>query len=376
MNRLVLIGNGFDLAHGLKTGYNDFILWYLKKHLSEAYDNKPFEDELIKVTRRNNHNFQGELSNVSDFVDHFYSNGLYKIVNKVYNVDGWLNDYQNPFEIRIKSSLLNTLLQNCSYTKWVEIENEFYDLLKSILRENTKERESNLSNLNESLAAIIRNLELYLSEIKVTHCNQEYASILESPILMEDIVSSDEILSSGLKYQEPNDTLILNFNYTSTVEEYFKVTPYSPRPRTFNVNYIHGKIDDKRNPLIFGFGDELDSDYNAMELEKLKGFFKFIKSFWYFKTSNYHNLLRFIESDDYQIFILGHSCGLSDRTMLNMLFEHENCKSIKIFYYDNGKTNNYDDLTLEISRHFKDKVKMRRIIVSKNNSVAMPQVAL
>ena len=28
MNRLVLIGNGFDLAHRLKTSYMDFINWY------------------------------------------------------------------------------------------------------------------------------------------------------------------------------------------------------------------------------------------------------------------------------------------------------------------------------------------------------------
>lgn len=27
MNDLYLIGNGFDLAHGLKTSYNDFLLW-------------------------------------------------------------------------------------------------------------------------------------------------------------------------------------------------------------------------------------------------------------------------------------------------------------------------------------------------------------
>ena len=31
MNRLVLIGNGFDLAHGLKTSYKDFICWYWYK---------------------------------------------------------------------------------------------------------------------------------------------------------------------------------------------------------------------------------------------------------------------------------------------------------------------------------------------------------
>ena len=28
MNRVVLIGNGFDLAHGLPTKYEDFINWY------------------------------------------------------------------------------------------------------------------------------------------------------------------------------------------------------------------------------------------------------------------------------------------------------------------------------------------------------------
>ena len=31
MNRLVLIGNGFDLAHGFHTSYKDFICWYWKQ---------------------------------------------------------------------------------------------------------------------------------------------------------------------------------------------------------------------------------------------------------------------------------------------------------------------------------------------------------
>ena len=28
MNRIILVGNGFDLAHGLATKYEDFINWY------------------------------------------------------------------------------------------------------------------------------------------------------------------------------------------------------------------------------------------------------------------------------------------------------------------------------------------------------------
>ena len=35
MNRLVLIGNGFDLAHGLKTSYKDFIDWYWEQRVDE-----------------------------------------------------------------------------------------------------------------------------------------------------------------------------------------------------------------------------------------------------------------------------------------------------------------------------------------------------
>ena len=33
MNRLVIIGNGFDMAHGLPTKYEDFINWYWDKWL-------------------------------------------------------------------------------------------------------------------------------------------------------------------------------------------------------------------------------------------------------------------------------------------------------------------------------------------------------
>jgi hypothetical protein len=32
MNKLVIIGNGFDLAHGLNTSYSHFIVWCLKQY--------------------------------------------------------------------------------------------------------------------------------------------------------------------------------------------------------------------------------------------------------------------------------------------------------------------------------------------------------
>ncbi len=67
---------------------------------------------------------------------------------------------------------------------------------------------------------------------------------------------------------------------------------------------------------------------------------------------------------------MGHSCGLSDRTLLSKLFEHENCVSIKPFYYEykdkKGEIkDDYSDKVRNISRNFKDKTIMREKVVNK-----------
>ena len=55
MNRLVLIGNGFDMAHGLKTSYMDFINWYWEQRLNDLLiEQTPIsEDFLCKLEIKN-----------------------------------------------------------------------------------------------------------------------------------------------------------------------------------------------------------------------------------------------------------------------------------------------------------------------------------
>ena len=48
MNTLYIIGNGFDLAHGLKTSYSDFLLWYLKQCV-EKMDYLEYKDCLLSL---------------------------------------------------------------------------------------------------------------------------------------------------------------------------------------------------------------------------------------------------------------------------------------------------------------------------------------
>jgi len=374
VNRLILIGNGFDLAHGLKTGYNDFIIWYLNQAFDQAQRNHLYEDELMTVSVRDVHALRAlrapEVDTVEAFIDHFYQEGFDKMIGQPrLKFPGWGNDYHNPFETRIKSNLLSLLLGNCSSAKWVDIENTFYDLLKGSLT-GTREEEKNLlvADLNKSLSVLISHLEAYLKTINTDVTVKGYDELLNSPFNPSDFIDK-EFQDRDKHYLK--STYVLNFNYTSTVEKY--ITRRNPLEAPMEVNYIHGKLGEKDNPIIFGFGDELDKDYAGFELERAKGIFEYIKSFWYFRTSNYHNLIRFIDDSPYQIFILGHSCGLSDRTMLNMVFEHENCKSVKIFYYQNGSFNNYTPITQEISRHFSNKQQMRKKIIPFDRSTPMPQ---
>lgn len=373
MNRLIIVGNGFDLAHGLKTSYKDFILWYLKKVYTNASFSREFHDGLMSIIKEEYYfGLPGENNIVEDLVEFFYESNLTSFLNdQIIKNPATNSDVRNPFKTSIKSDFFRRLLTCCSNSSWVDIEIEFYKVLKNILHNQTGEKEQLLLDLNRSLSHIITYLEEYLQTQKPTHLNPGYSSIFSCLIKKDDIV----IPCSISQDRSPTDSLILNFNYTNTPSYYFKSNNYNLAPAQININYVHGKLGSKTNPIIFGFGDELDDDYQKMEQQTTKGFFEYIKSFWYFKSSNYHNLIRFITGDVFQVFILGHSCGLSDRTMLNMIFEHENCKSIKIYYYQNEfGYNNYTDLTQEIARHFKNKVQMREKIVPFDKSEAMPQV--
>ena len=123
----------------------------------------------------------------------------------------------------------------------------------------------------------------------------------------------------------------------------------------------------------------MDDDYKLIENIDDNEYLKNFKSFGYSQNSNYRKLLDFIDSDKYQVFIMGHSCGLSDRTLLNTIFEHQNCRSIKVYYYqwEDQKTeeikDKYTEIIQNISRHFGDKKMMRSKVVNKMSCEALPQ---
>lgn len=410
------------MAHGLKTSYKDFIDDYWRTVIEINYESYKENNDL---------HFKIETSSSTPNLKHFFNSqsfphsykGLADISK--YYAKNYHYTLENPLRLKFTNSFLKQISDNTFHT-WVDIENEYFNYLASFVNQERKAyyMYGSIEKLNIDFKYIQDKLEDYLCEItthsertKIKRINQ----LIYAPFILKDLVSDaqikivkdehkkidkylnkdsnpdfdsisektipwaderendfiygdfdlrkyllDEKISTKYFDLLPSNVLFLNFNYTNLEKLYSKHKTIHTE-----INHIHGELKNEHNPIIFGYGDELEESYQALENKQDNEFLKNIKSIQYLETDNYKRMLEFIESDDYQIIILGHSCGNSDRTLLNTLFEHENCVSIKPYYYryqeegSNIIKDNYSDIVRNISRNFKDKKSMRDKVVNK-----------
>lgn len=388
VNKLILIGNGFDLSLGLKTSYKDFLLWFLKTETIKAISNAGRQNAPFPKYLGRYDSFQKE--NRPLVVFGFSENELFDVLvmrdyrinadklSEITKIKDFL-DFISIHSIEIKENTPGGIFKrilNDSISNWVDIEGAYFELLKKIIKSKNKEE---IEKLNSDFNFIISKLEEYLSEIKY---DKEGLKTKTKGLLrrfIRDIDFNDLINVNDEEIVETKVNYFLNFNYTRTVEDMTEnfLSLIKDKKQLYDVNHIHGELKNTINPMIFGFGDEMNDEYPTIEKLNDNRFLHFIKSFRYSKSSNYRNLLRFLNSNSYQVIVYGHSCGLSDRIMLNHIFEHENCKSIKIYFYKDSEGNDdFMSKNMEISRHFKSNKLMRQKIVEKSDSDFVHQIKL
>ena len=362
MNRLVLIGNGFDLAHGLKTSYKDFICWYWYKWGEKLLSspNKKKSDELCSFTLNESIELAGWYLVWKSKYNHLKKNPL-EPFNPIEIVGTAMSD-RDLCEFIFISPLLQKIWKQFMLG-WVDVENEYYSLLRQrtspirpYTEQDIKDLNIHLNTLQSYLIKYLRKEEEKVTEIKEGVKNKIYRRIMKDEIA----VTNQRYSGNRLGDSAPSSIMLLNFNYTKTPELYLTESS------NVRINYIHGNLNNPQS-IIFGYGDELDDDYKRIQNLNENECLRHIKSIKYLEADNYRRMLEFVESSPFQIVIMGHSCGNSDRTLLNTLFEHKNCVSIKPYYYKNKETgkDNYLELVQNISRNFKDMKLMRDRVVNK-----------
>lgn len=349
MNRLIIVGNGFDLAHGLKTGYMDFMLDYLKSAFSNADYQKPYEDELIRIEQEWGY---------AGFSEHGIAT-----VGDLLRISA-----RHHFTIHYKSAFMRLIVNGSHINNWVDIENIYFLLLSDIAK-SSKSHNEQLTLLNADLTHVKRRLRAYLTKI-----NTDYEFDIDSSICHQFRTILTQNVWGGRhtpdrRFDEIEHVKIVNFNYTDLISTYLKII----ENENIEEIQIHGNLSDSPS-MVFGFGDEVDSAYQVIEDLNNNKFFEHVKSFQYLQNSAYQNLMEFVKNGELEVYVLGHSLGLSDRTMLSQIFELSNVMEIRFFYYENMQgMNDYTTKAFEISRHFKNKARMREIIVPFDKCKPMPQ---
>lgn len=373
MNRLVIIGNGFDLTHGLKTSYKDFISWYLddffNKLISTNEEISHHKDKLLEIQFLSIKNYRFIYPDSTTYAPIKTEYKNFKDPYQFYIKLNELLDSNDDYNIFEESDFLKTILTNIENKGWTDIESDYYELLKGNADRNDTCRELNVQ-MNFLKNKLAEYLETQKTDVKIKidiFKNVEGNEISQnSRKVIDKTMDSKPLQYRESDFLEIEDIMILDFNYTSTTKEYF----YSQ-----NINHIHGSLENPQY-MIFGYGDEMDKDFQSIEDKNNNELLENCKSVKYLETSHYRDLLKFIEGRLFQVYIMGHSCGNSDRTLLNTIFEHENCASIKPFYHKWGEgenDDNYSDITRNIYRNFKNKTLFRDRVVNKEICEPMSQ---
>ena len=378
MNRLVIIGNGFDIAHGLKTSYTDFINWYWEKRLNALLtENSAVSgDCLCKLEIKN-------TTECPNWFNFFYSHSFRDLLTGKWkyppsDIIGGIKENTNDFSVKC-SIFFETILQSIETRGWVDIENDYYQLLKRSTENpncgyTVKELNMQLGFLQEKLIEYLGSIgtnrykkELHNAMIEFfdpkDFSTEGKKKALENMGLEDANLEEIQNNFEEQKKLRPERIMLLSFNYTSTAKMY----------GNFNLefNYIHGELEHPKN-IIFGYGDELDRHYQDILDRNDNELLKNVKSVKYLETRHYHDMLEFLMSAPFQVLIMGHSCGNSDRTLLNTVFEHENCVSIKPFYHKwEGGGDNYLELVQNISRNFTNMKLFRDRVVNKEQCKTM-----
>lgn len=376
-NTIFLIGNGFDINHGLKTSYKDFILDYLKNSFIEAHKaNGNYEDDCIKVVYPNTSKF---IFDDKLDVKNYIKTAVFESTIITYG-----NSVRKDLiEVEVKNNFVLYILTECLESDWNGIEDAILRFLKTSHSKLIIEKDSIGLNRKKS--------ELYTIEYDNIKSLNKSVDCIKSKLIDYLIkqnspkVFKDYLFTRGVEWGQPytqnqqrdraensrRDVLFLNFNYTNYIldkSEIIKrdVGDFYTNFQTLNV---HGDLRGNIEDVIFGIGDEQNDFYSEIETLYDDEWLKNMKSFHYFRTKDYSKLLGFIAKGNYEIYILGHSCSITDRTLLNMLFENKYCQKIHVFHYRGMES--YLTTAYNIARNFKDKVKLRSVLQPFNENLRM-----
>jgi len=322
MKNLIIIGNGFDKAHNMKTSYNEFIEDLFSKYFE---DKNSYPNILNSTTLDNLAALKHAVKEEHRIREKDHGIGI-KDTPFPYRSSKIVTSSRENSIFQFSNKFIEYLLYSVDRNNWCDIEYKYFEELMRYC--NTT---YDLSKMHEDFNVVKKYLSDYLiNQEKKIKKVKGYVHFFR---LVAGLSNSDK------------DTLILNFNYTKTIEKLYEKDVIK-----CSTIHIHGELKNEENPMIFGYAAN-QNEVDTLLSQNNNEFLKNIKKYSYKRTEKEKTLNNFLNSsnsEDIDVFILGHSCGLSDNWILSKIFNHESIRSINIFYHE--KFDNYYEVQVNIDR--------------------------
>lgn len=347
---ILIIGNGFDLAHGLPTTYKDFLR---------------FTDEfMIYKTAKEN----GQELSWNDDEDTCFYKYFIELFNKSQrNEDA--RKIVNELDILIKDNVWLNHFKDAQIKKgWIDFESEISRVVQTLedvrkVVDNALRQGEKDANIEEYQKKILRHVgagvgnnienaikipkERGLQDLdRLIRCLEIYLSDYINNIAKQNTLPDIEYL--------PFLDKVLSFNYTNTYERLYNNHQF------IEFDYIHGKADIRRNidtnNMVLGIDEYLKGDEKNENIEFI-AFKKFYQRIYKETGCLYKNWVAEIRSDKkiseitsvceengntviskkdvkhHNLFIFGHSLDITDKDVLMDLILNDNVQTV-IFYMD------------------------------------------
>ncbi len=337
---ILIVGNGFDLAHGLKTSYGDFLTivqTYGNSKVKLEDDDKSspqhfcFEQRKLLRTVYSSNVFKYmylQLNKNKGWID--FENEIHDIVDDVCELPQYL------VERRSANKGSNLHIEYRLEPEWAQQVSPFiFSFMERYIRsKNQGNTKIDIKQINHEIFLQIQNfIELFRRYI----CWLNYNKLAEV---------KQRTLFSKLLVDH-----YISFNYTNTGPAiYGDIWKLDPK----NICYVHGQVqDDSQNHIVMGIGSDFYDPYKHTDFLP---FFKFYQCYKYKTDMSYLKWLpkevrkRFYSNPGYDvdcsdedkcnIYIYGHSLDPTDENILLPFFDYgpENLE-VKIYiYYLNGSS--------------------------------------
>lgn len=312
MIKILVVGNGFDKAHGLRTGYVDFLEWI--EYICGNRDVRVSQGE-VKLTvaqMRDSNSFQKKYPDEYDecvsYRNNFWVVHFEKIRDRV--GEKWL-DFESEIETFTKQVYKETRME--SQKKVIRMACDRHVDIPTFV--NSKDM---FKWLDVQLRQMTRLLEIYLC------------------VYVNKTIGRDSRLDL---FADIKANKLISFNYTSTYQDVYN--------KAISVDYIHGKarLDSEKNNcnLVLGYDDHYFESVDTVS--ELIPFEKYYQRIINGNSNNYFNWLelknRYGNVEEKEVHFYGHSLSPADGDIIKLLIEAENTRT-KIYYRRNHEEDRAD----------------------------------